>query len=96
MRNVILAATMLAASVVPSFAAQPIVNFFTPSEEAKARSAIIQAGYQPEALEASQDGIFFFTATKGNDFYSVTVTPDGKVYASTGLPIQGSNTKPAG
>ncbi|HKD48154.1 MAG TPA: hypothetical protein VKB67_10755 [Rhizomicrobium sp.] len=97
MRNVILiTATMFAASVVPSFAAQTTVNSYTQSEEAKARSAIIQAGYRPEALEASQSGTFFFTATKGNDLYSVTVTPDGKIYVSTGLPIQGSNNKPAG
>ena len=95
MRNAFLAAMMVVAGATPSFAAQTTVNSYTKAQEDKARSEVVQAGYTPEALEASQDGNFFFTADKGNDFYSVTVTRDGKVYASTGLPIHGAD-KPAG
>lgn len=95
MRNIFYAAMMLFAGATPSLAAQTTVNSVTPSQEAKAKSAIVQAGYKPGALQSAQDGNLFFTATKGNDFYTVTVARGGEVYASTGLPIQGAAT-PAG
>lgn len=95
MRNAFYAAMMLLAGATPCLAAQSSVNSFTPSEEAKARTAITQAGYTPGVLQSSQDGNFFITATKGSDFYTVTVTPRGQVFASTGLPLQGTGN-PAG
>ena len=57
--------------------------------------AIIEAGYKPDVLEFAQDGNLFYTATKAGDTYEVTVVPSGQVYASTGLPEQGTG-KPAG
>ena len=93
MRNAFCAAMILVAGAAPCLAAEATVNSYTPSEAAKAKSAVTQAGYSPGALETVQDGNFFFTATKGDDIYTITVTRDGHVYASTGLPTQGaSNT----
>jgi hypothetical protein len=86
------AALILLAGSTPSFAAQDTVNSYAVAEEARARTSVGEAGYRPDKLTMVQDGNFFFTATKGSDLYTVTVTSSGKVYASTGIPIQGSGS----
>ncbi|HWF65371.1 MAG TPA: hypothetical protein VN685_12225 [Rhizomicrobium sp.] len=96
MRNAMFAATMIVVSTTCALAAQATVNDYTQAQEDRAKSAIVRAGYRPETLAAVQDGNFFFTATKGSEFYQVTVAPSGKVFVSTGLPSQNTNSPPAG
>lgn len=91
MRHAFYAAIILVAGATPCLAAEATVNSSTPSEQAKAKSAVTQAGYTPGALQSVQDGNFFFTATKGSDLYTVTVTRQGQVFASTGLAIEGAS-----
>jgi len=67
------------------------VNAVSDGEIARAKAAITHAGYQPGALEMAQDHNLFFTATKGGDTYEITVTPDRKIYVSTGTPSRGSS-----
>ena len=79
---------LLSALVValPAFA-QPAgtVNSYTPAQEQKARSAARGAGYQPVNITMVQADNFFMTATRAGHRYELTVTPDGKVYASNPL-----------
>lgn len=91
MSRIAVAALLAVASGAVAAQAAPIankgtVNAYTQAQEARARREIRNAGYQPTSLEFVQAGNFFFNATKGNDIYSVTVVPSGKVYASTPLP----------
>ena len=69
------------------------VNSFTPAEEAHARSAVTEAGYKPSILEFAQAGNLFFTATRDDNIYEVTVTPSGKTFASTGLPVTNATNR---
>ena len=59
------------------------VNAYTAAEERQAGDTAKQAGYAPVTLAFVQAGNFFFNASRDGKTYSVTVTPDGKVYAST-------------
>ncbi len=61
------------------------VNAVSDSEIARATAAILHAGYQPAVLAMAQDHNLFFTAAKGGETYEITVTPDRKLYVSTGL-----------
>jgi len=65
------------------------VNAVSDSEIVRAKAAITHAGYQPVVLEMAQDHNLFFTAAKGGETYEITVTPDGKLYVSTGTPAGG-------
>lgn len=67
------------------------VNAASESEIVRAKAAISHAGYQPGVLEMAQDHNLFFTATKAGETYEITVTPDRKLYVSTGLPSHGSS-----
>ena len=62
------------------------VNDVTAPGQARGRAAIERAGYRATVLEFGQAGNLFFTATRSGDTYEATVTPEGKVYFSTGLP----------
>ena len=62
------------------------VNEVTPAQLERGRAAVTKAGYQPVVLQFAQDGNLFFTATKNGMNYTLTVTPPGQVYASSGLP----------
>lgn len=59
------------------------VNSFTPAQADKAREAARAAGYQPVTITFAQAGNFFINGTRDGRIYSLTVTPDGEVYAST-------------
>lgn len=101
MRNAILAAMLLAANMTPSMAAQPrnsgsTVNAYSGAQDARARKAVTDAGYRPVVLETVQDGNLFYTATKGNEAFTVTVTPSDKTFISTGLRAQDMGKPPAG
>jgi hypothetical protein len=63
----------------------PTVNSYTPAQAKDASQAATQAGYDPGPVLFAQAGNFFFNASKGGHSYGLTVTPDGKVYASTPL-----------
>ena len=59
------------------------VNSYTPAQETDARNAAIKAGFIPGPILFAQAGNFFLNAEKDGRSYSLTVTPDGHVYAST-------------
>ena len=68
----------------------PTVNSYTPAQEKRADNAARTAGYAPGIVTMAQAGNLFLDATRGGETYSLTVTPDDKVYAST--PSQPSPT----
>lgn len=83
LRWVILA---LAAGCAPTYGAvspQQTVNSYTPAEEKRADDAARTAGYVPGIVTMAQAGNLFLDATRNGQTYSLTVTPDEKVYAST-------------
>jgi hypothetical protein len=61
------------------------VNSYTPAQEQKARSAARAAGYQPTIITMVQADNFFMDGTRAGRRYQLTITPDGKVYASDPL-----------
>ena len=64
----------------------PTVNSYTPAQAQQALAAARAAGYTgSNVVTFAQAGDFFINASRGGQIYSLTVTPDGKVYAS--LPI---------
>ncbi|MGH6829489.1 MAG: hypothetical protein ACREFW_11380 [Rhizomicrobium sp.] len=70
---------------------QGTVNEVTSAQQARGRAVIERAGYKPTVLEFGQAGNLFFTAARNSDMYEATVTPDGRVYFSTGLPAMPAN-----
>jgi hypothetical protein len=63
--------------------AEVTVNSYTPAEARAAGDAATRDGYAPGPVLFAQAGDFFFNASKDGHHYGLTVTPDGKVYAST-------------
>ena len=59
------------------------VNSYTPAQEADAHNAATKAGFIPGPILFAQAGNFFLNGEKDGRSYSLTVTPDGHVYAST-------------
>lgn len=84
--------------VEPSGAAdQQTVNYYSPEWASEARHDVVEAGYVPVNIQSAQAGNIFFTATRNGQVFTVVVTPDEKVYASTPLPENAtlaSNAKP--
>lgn len=95
MRSVFAALAMLLSAAPGVLAQTPdfhdTVNEVTPAQEARAKAAITRAGYRPTVLEFAQAGNLFFTVTKGGDVYEATVTPQGAVFVSTGLPASSAS-----
>lgn len=93
MRTLFVALVSLLSAGTGAFAQTPdfrgTVNEVNPAQAARDKAAIVQAGYQPTVLQFAQAGNLFFTATKGGDIYGATVTPQGTVYVSNGLPASG-------
>ena len=79
--------TALVAAMPGLSAAQPLdtVNSYTPAQEQKARSAARAAGYQPTIITMVQAGNFFMEGTRAGHRYQLTITSDGKVFASNPL-----------
>lgn len=97
MRTLFATALMITAAASAALAvSETTVNSFTHAQDAKARKAIIEAGYKPNVLEFAQAGNLFYTATKKGDTYEVTVVPSGHAYVSTGLPEKNTGKPPAG
>ena len=87
-----LAGMMLTTAAISAETGIPgTVNVVSENEILRAKAEISHAGYQPGVLEMAQDHNLFFTATKGGETYEVTVTPNRKLYVSTGLPSHGSS-----
>jgi hypothetical protein len=61
------------------------VNDYTAAQVSDARDASLEAGYIPDTVESAQAGNLFLTATKNGQVYTVVVTPNENVYASTPL-----------
>lgn len=77
-------------------AATATVNSYTPAQEEKAEAAVKAAGYDPGKVLFAQAGNFFFNGIKDGQSYGITVTPDGRVFASTPLPLpSGAATRPS-
>ena len=68
--------------------AKGTVNDYSPAWASEARHDAIEAGYIPLNIEFAQAGNIFLTATHNGKLYTVVVTPDEKVYASTGITNQ--------
>jgi len=65
------------------------VNSYTPAEAQQALAAARAAGYTgSNVVTFAQAGNFFINASRGGQTYSLTVTPDGKVYPSQPTPSQ--------
>jgi hypothetical protein len=83
---------ILALAVAPAAAAEmarpATVNDYTPAQKDKAFSAARAQGYSGMAVTMAQAGDLFLKADKGGQQYLLTVTPDGKVYASTPVAAQ--------
>lgn len=69
----------------------PTVNSYTPAQADQALAAARAAGYTgSNVITFAQAGNFFINASRDGQKYSLTVTPDGKVYPS--LPIASQAT----
>ena len=65
----------------------PTVNSYTPAQADQALAAARAAGYTgSNVITFAQAGNFFINASRDGQKYSLTVTPDGKVYASQPTP----------
>lgn len=75
----------IALCCTPGYAAtpSPTVDSYTPAQAERADEAARKAGYTPGIVTMAQAGNLFLDATRGGEMYSLTVTPDAKVYAST-------------
>lgn len=76
----------LALCCTPAYAAggpSQTVNSYKPAQEKRADAAARNAGYTPGIVTMAQAGNLFLDATRGGALYSLTVTPDDKVYASS-------------
>ena len=72
-------------STTSTWAATPephTVNYYSPSDEHKAKAAARAAGFEAGSVTMAQAGYLFLTASRGGHRYALTVTPEGKVFAS--------------
>jgi len=63
----------------------PTVNDYTAEQSARAEAAAQKAGFNDLEITMAQAGNFFLKGEKAGQTYSLTVTPEGKVYPSTPL-----------
>ena len=72
-----------AAGYAATPASGPTVNSYTPAQAEQALAAARAAGYTgSNVVTFAQAGNFFINSSRGGQTYSLTVTPDGKVYPS--------------
>jgi hypothetical protein len=85
-RNAVFCAGLLLTGM-PALA-QPgtTVNDYSTTDRARAEKAARAAGFAPKAVVMAQAGHLFLNAEKDGQTYMLTVTPEGRVYASTGTP----------
>jgi len=63
----------------------PTVNDYTAEQSARAEAAAQKAGFNNLEITMVQADNFFLKGEKAGQTYSLTVTPEGKVYPSTPL-----------
>ena len=86
MFGAIVATNIPAHAQLPPAHPGPTVNDYTAAEFRRAETAARAAGYSAFELTMVQDGNFFLRGDKAGQRFSLTVTPDGKVYPSAPLP----------
>src|SRR5690242_7545747 len=67
----------------------PTVNDYTAEQSGRAEAAAQKAGFSNLEITMVQAGNFFLKGEKAGQTYSLTVTPDGKVYPSTPVASAG-------
>ena len=85
MKKVMIAAALVLAAAAPVMAQQDKAgtNGWTNAQRQRAEAAVKRAGYAPGAISYAQAGSIFINASKGGEKYLLTVTQQGRVYAST-------------
>ncbi len=86
MKKSIIAAMLVLAAAAPVMAQQGAANStngWTNAQKTRAEAAVRRAGYAPGPISYAQAGSIFINGTKGGEKYLLTVTPQGRVYAST-------------
>ena len=74
---------LFSAAAVAQPSATQTVNSYTPAQAEQALAAARAAGYTgSNVVTFAQGGNFFINSSRGGQTYSLTVTPDGKVYPS--------------
>ncbi len=94
MRKIALLSAVLFAAFAPGGAARaaetpnPVtVNDYTPAQLDRAMAAARRDGFTAARVTMAQAGDLFLRADKGGMEYFLTVTPEGKVYPSTPVPM---------
>ena len=102
-RKIFAGAALLLLGVTAAMAQQGVTNStngWTPAQRTSAEAAVKAAGYTPGAISYAQAGSIFIHGTKDGQRYLLTVTQDGKVYASAGstapMPPAPAGAAPAG
>ena len=80
-------ASTLANAALPPAHPGPTVNDYTAAQSARAEAAARSAGFGNLEITMVQAGNFFLKGEKDGQSYSLTVTPDAKVYSSTPLEL---------
>jgi len=85
MKKSMIAAALVLSAVAPAMAQQGTTgtNGWTNAQRARAESAVRRAGYAPGPISYAQAGSIFINGTKGGEKYLLTVTAQGRVFAST-------------
>jgi hypothetical protein len=84
MTRIALAGAALLLAVFPVMA--QTTNDYTPAERARAERAARAAGFTNPTVLYAQAGTLFLKAQKGGKVHAVTVTANGRAYASTEVP----------
>jgi hypothetical protein len=79
--------TALLAAPTLALAQAGSTDSYTPAQADKAKAAARAAGYDPVVISMAQGGNIFINAKRDGQIYSLTVTPEDKVYASTSNPL---------
>lgn len=82
---VLVGRSIAANAALPMAHPGPTVNDYTAAESGRAQAAARRAGYSITDITMVQAGYFFLKGEKAGESYFLTVTPEGKVYASAPL-----------
>ena len=99
-RKIFAGAALLLLGTTAAMSQQGTTNSYTTAQRSAAEAAVKAAGYTPGAISYAQAGSIFINGTKDGQRYMLTVTQDGKVYASAGAaaprPAAPAGAAPAG
>lgn len=88
-RNTVFCVGLLLAGTPAVAQSGTTVNDYSVADRVRAEKAARAAGFAPVAVVMAQAGHLFLNAEKDGQTHVLTVTPEGKVYASTGVPSPG-------